>query len=239
MTEYLTVLLTYTDRFSAQDWALASSALFAVLICRRMMRMLRKAKVHEARLEAEEAQVAAAPAPVEPHRPAPSPMRPRVVASSAPNFAPTVEETPPPANVAAALAKVNFAAKPMMPWEQYCLQRDIEAFLNEHSAGHRLFSKVLLSDAFGVNKSTQMSDELAQAVDRALTPFKLDFLILDRHGMPSLAVHLGQANPVIYTVLDKAGVPLLELPKDYSWVAVEEQLFGYFGAPLQPIRSVG
>lgn len=253
MTEYLNIVLAYATSMAPRDWALTAAILFVTVICTRLIRLLRqKPTPKRARKTAVDRGVVAQPAadvPPEPVRPiqvAPRPApqrpaphrqapRPRVVAAAAPN-APAPSATP--SNVAQALAKVSFSAKPLMPWEHYCLLRDIEAFLADQSAGHRLFSKVQLSDAFGVdlNKS---SSELGDAVERALEPFRVDFLILDRQGMPCLALQMTPPSPVLETVFDKAGVPLLVLPGDYSWPTVELQLSRHLGAPLQPLRHAG
>ena len=255
MTQYLDIALAFAERLSGQGLALTAAVLFATVICMRTLRLLRREPQRADRNPVDPiamiddetsflppkvvARAQPATRPVRATSPrnvaeleAAKPARPRIV---------DVTQKPvgaSPSNVANALAKVSFAPKPMMPWEHYCLLRDIEAFLADHGAGHRLFSKVQLSDAFGIH-ATQMSDELGQAVGRALAPFKVDFLILDRHGMPSLALHMTPANPVLETVFDKAEVPLLVLPSDYSWTSVEAELSSYLGTPLHPLRRAG
>ena len=255
MTEYLNIALAIVEQLTARDWALMAAFLFILVMCLRTLRLLRKKPAHQAGAQAtavpvvEPTQVAQEPAR-QPRRPAPA----KRVHAVAPAPKPAPAAQPPrtkarvnsvkpapqsaPSNVAQALSKVNFSAKPMMPWEQYCLLRDIEAFLIDQGAGHRLFSHVQLSDAFGVN-TAHMSDELGDAVERALAPFRVDFLILDRQGVPTLALHMAPANPVLETVFDKAGVPLLVLPADYSWMTIESQLARHLGDALQPLRHAG
>lgn len=261
MEQYLDTALAFAERITAQEMALTAAILFGTVICMRALRLLRPQAQRKNGFDRKTVTPATvvdddssylppkSVAPLQPNKPAkadqnraavrpvtdiarPKTARPRIVDVT------QKPEGAAPSNVAQALSKISFAPKPMMPWEHYCLLRDIEAFLADHGAGHRLFSKVQLSDAFGIH-TTQMSDELGHAVGRALAPFKVDFLILDRHGMPSLALHMTPANPVLETVFDKAEVPLLVLPSDYSWTSVEAQLSSYLGAPLQPLRRAG
>ena len=260
MTEYFTIIRSMIEQMTIQDWALAAAVFFVVALVLRVFRMMRQRPTHALRTKAgpkgtavpvvEPSDLARKPIP-RPSRPVPrnraraeaEAAQPASVTSQAPAIQTQITSVEPvpeaaPSNVANALAKVGFAAKPMMPWGQYCLLRDIEAFLGDHGAGHRLFSHVQLSDVFGVD-SAHMSDELTDAVSRALAPFRFDFLILDRQGMPALALQMGSTNPVLETVCIKANVPLLMLPADYSWLTVETQLAQHLGDPVQSMRQAG
>lgn len=249
MSEFLNITKGLAAQLTPMEWAITAGVLFMTVIWMGALRLL-WAKMKRPKPQAApgpqlravdgggdasylSAKPVAAPRPA---RPRPAPRVVHAADANAVSRAAAARAEPSDLNIADALSKVDFAAKPMMPWEQYCLLRDIEAFLFDQNAGHRLFSKVQLSDAFGVS-AAQMTAELSEAVDRALKPFKLDFLILDRHGMPVLALHMAPANPVLETICDNADLPLLILPQDYSWMTVESQLSLHLGAPLQPLRE--
>jgi len=125
--------------------------------------------------------------------------------------------------VAHALEKVPFVARPLMAWGQYCLLRDVESFLARIGAGHRLFCRLHLDEVFGAD-TNEVSDELAKAVSRALEPCVIDFTILDRHGSPVMGILVDEDDPVVHAVFRKSAVPLIVLPHDYSWPALEHQL---------------
>lgn len=262
MTEYFTLIRSMIELTTIRDWALAAAVFFVVVFGLRVLRMMRQRSAQALRTTSgpkgtavpanESSDLARKPIP-RPRRPVSRNRalgegeavnaQPASMTSQAPAIQTQITSVEPlpeaaPSNVANALAKVSFAAKPMMPWGKYCLLRDIEAFLSDHGAGHRLFSHVQLSDVFGVD-SAHMSDELTDAVSRALAPFRFDFLILDRQGMPALALQMGSTNPVLETVCIKANVALLMLPADYSWLTVETQLAQHLGDPAQPMRQAG
>lgn len=155
---------------------------------------------------------------------APSPDQTASRAPRASDFAPRRPAPPADPNaVSQALRNVKFKGKPLMAWDSYCLMRDLEAYLAARTTGHRLLTRVRLDDAFAADPN-QYSTELTDAVCRALSPFEVDFIFLDRTGVPVLGICWNRTNAVIEAVFDQAGLPLFLVEEDYAWPDLEAEL---------------
>lgn len=132
-------------------------------------------------------------------------------------------------DVAQALAGISFTGTSLMKWQEYCLLRDIEGLLDRLGSGHRLFCHVALEEFFGPTKGKH-SDTLRAAVTKAIAPFRVDFLIVDRQGYPALGLGFGRTDPVVQTVFRQADVPCLTVDAQYDWTHLEATLTRSLGA---------
>jgi hypothetical protein len=139
-------------------------------------------------------------------------------------------------DVAQALTSVRFTGTSLMKWQEYCLLRDVEALLTRLGSGHRLFCHVALSEFFSPTPG-QHSPALCNAVEKAVAPYRVDFLVVDRQGYPALGLGFGSTDPVVRTVFTQAGLPNLTVKADYDWTQLEQKLTQVLGNPSRQMRK--
>lgn len=236
MDAYVELVLAFLASVAARDWAVAAALLFALVLVLRLVRIVaRPAQVPPAAQRAPAAPVAdtISPPPAAVRAPDPAPRsdtRPRVALPPAAQAG----DGPSPLEVSRALSQVRFEGKSMMKWQEYCLLRDVEGLLTRLGKGHRLFCHVALTEFFtgtGASRST----ELTEAVDRALAPYRADFLIVDRQGYPAMGLAFATDSPVVRTVFRQAGLPFLSVRDDYSWPLLEREVVHGLNSVARPL----
>ncbi len=260
MDQYLNIATATLRGLAAEDWAVAAAVLFGTVFIMRSLRMMRRAAPAAMGPDLRDLDPVAAPPrrPERPARTAPSPVpvkpvrRPERVRATQPNPKPEpqdvrfrdsvlgaradTEAAIPADDVAHALASVQFAGTSLMKWQEYCLLRDIEGLLERLGSGHRLFCHVAISEFFSPAPD-QHSPALCAAVEKAVAPYRVDFLVVDRQGYPALGLGFDQTDPVVRTVFKQAGLPSLTVKSDYDWTELERKLAQVLGSAPRQMRK--
>lgn len=138
--------------------------------------------------------------------------------------------------IADTLNSVRFDGVSLMKWQEYCLLRDVEGLLDRLGSGHRLLCHVALREFFEPS-SHKHSPALCNAVENAIAPFRVDFLIIDRLGYPAMGIGFGETDPVVRTVFVQAHLPCLTVQADYDWTGLEPELALLLGAAPRQMRK--
>lgn len=124
--------------------------------------------------------------------------------------------------------RVDFRARRLLNKPEYRILRILEKVTREIGGGHRVMAQVSLGEVIAP-QSTLASDEALAF--RSINSKRLDFLVIDRTGMPALAVEYQghghyqngafQRDAVKREAVRKAGIPWQEIAAEYN-DAVEE-----------------
>jgi hypothetical protein len=259
MDQYINIVMATLRGLAAEDWAVAAAVLFCTVFIMRSLRMVRRATpaamgpdlrdLSHMTLQHTRPQRPAQNAlrPVQ-AKPARRPERVRADANAETQdtrFHDSVlgaraeaaaDAAMPADDVAQALTSVRFTGTSLMKWQEYCLLRDVEALLTRLGSGHRLFCHVALSEFFSPTPG-QHSPALCNAVEKAVAPYRVDFLVVDRQGYPALGLGFGSTDPVVRTVFTQAGLPNLTVKADYDWTQLEQKLTQVLGNPSRQMRK--
>lgn len=259
MEQYLNIATATLRGLAAEDWAVAAAVLFGTVFIMRSLRMMRRATPAAMGPDLRDLGPVD-PQPKRPQRPARSvpnpvaakpmrrPERVRAVPQAEPQdvrFRDSVlgaraeaaaEAAMPADDVAHALASVQFTGTSLMKWQEYCLLRDVEGLLERLGSGHRLFCHVAISEFFSP-ATGQHSPALCSAVEKAVAPYRVDFLVVDRQGYPALGLGFDKTDPVVRTVFKQAGLPSLTVKADYDWTQLERKLAQVLGSPTRQMRK--
>jgi hypothetical protein len=181
-------------------------------------------------------------------RPVPKPgARPRVAGQPAEvsTFTPRKNMRDPAAQMKA-IATVGFERQRILNGDEARLLYLLEKALNEFGKGHRLFAQTSLGEVLRPNASGATPEACRDAY-ASINSKRLDFAVIDRYGFLAAAVeyqggghHQGDAfmrDAVKREVLRKAGVPFIEVERDYLAEDVRQRLRRAI-APSEPSQEV-
>ncbi|MFT6273635.1 MAG: hypothetical protein ACJA0F_002490, partial [Dinoroseobacter sp.] len=253
MDQYINIVMATLHGLAAEDWAVAAAVLFCTVFIMRSLRMVQRTTPAAMGPDLRDLSPMT-PQPTRPQRPAQNALRPiqakparrpeRLRADANAETQDTrfhdsvlgaraeaaADAAMPADDVAQALTSVRFTGTSLMKWQEYCLLRDVEALLTRLGSGHRLFCHVALSEFFSPTPG-QHSPALCNAVEKAVAPYRVDFLVVDRQGYPALGLGFGSTDPVVRTVFTQAGLPNLTVKADYDWTQLEQKLTQVLGNP--------
>lgn len=132
-----------------------------------------------------------------------------------------------------AIANARFEPRRLLNRSEYGILLILEKVIGDIGDGHR----VMAQTSMGEIVTSKAPPGLREADPRAywaINSKRLDFLVIDRFGMPALAVeyqgrghYQGKAfmrDAVKREVLRKAGIKLLEIPADYEDALLKDQI---------------
>ena len=137
------------------------------------------------------------------------------------------------------ISKVDFEPRRLLSRAEYGILRILENITREIGGGHRVMAQTSLGEIIAP-RCASGSDEIRDLAFRSINGKRLDFLVIDRIGMPALAVEYQghgryrnrafMRDAVKREAVRKAGIRLLEVPADYDAEIVENQV----GSVLRP-----
>ena len=128
------------------------------------------------------------------------------------------------------ISRVDFEPRRLLNKPEYGILQILERLAREIGGGHRVMAQTSLGEIIAP-RNTSASEEARDLAFRSINSKRLDFLVIDRSGMPALAVEYQghghyqnrafMRDAVKREAVRKAGVPFLEIPAEYD-VTVEE-----------------
>lgn len=126
------------------------------------------------------------------------------------------------------IRRVEFAPRRLLNKPEYRILQILEKVVREVGGGHRVMAQTSLGEVIKPRSAMGSDEELAF---HSINSKRLDFLVIDRTGMPALAVEYQghghyqnnrafQRDAVKREAVRKANIPFLEIPAEYD-VAVE------------------
>ena len=137
------------------------------------------------------------------------------------------------------LSNVDFEPRRLLNRAEYGILRILENITREIGGGYRVMAQTSLGEIIAP-RSASGSDEARDLALRSIDGERLDFLVIDRIGMPALAVEYRghgrcrnralMRDAVKREAVRKAGIRLLEVPAEYDARIVEDEV----GSVLRP-----
>ena len=137
------------------------------------------------------------------------------------------------------ISKVDFEPRRLLNRSEYGILRILENITREIGGGYRVMAQTSLGEIIAP-AATLGSKEARDLAFRSINGKRLDFLVIDRIGMPALAVEYQghghdrngafMRDAVKREAVRKAGIQLLEVPAEYDAQLVENQI----GSVLRP-----
>ncbi|MCY4440137.1 MAG: DUF2726 domain-containing protein [Deltaproteobacteria bacterium] len=128
------------------------------------------------------------------------------------------------------ISRVDFEPRRLLNKPEYGILLILERLTRDIGGGHRVMAQTSLGEIIAP-RNTSASEEARDLAFRSINSKRLDFLVIDRSGMPALAVEYQghghyqnrafMRDAVKREAVRKAGVPFLEIPAEYD-VTVEE-----------------
>ena len=142
------------------------------------------------------------------------------------------------------ISRVDFEPRRLLNKPEYGILQVLERLAREIGGGHRVMAQTSLGEIIAPS-NTSGSEAARDLAFRSINSKRLDFLVIDRSGMPALAVEYQghghyqnrafMRDAVKREAVRKAGVPFLEIPAEYD-VTVEENRIR---AALRPDQGGG
>ena len=131
------------------------------------------------------------------------------------------------------ISKVDFEPRRLLTRAEYGILRILENITREIGGGYRVMAQTSLGEIIAP-RSAAGSREVRDLAFRSINGKRLDFLVIDRIGMPALAVEYQghghyrngafMRDAVKKEAVRKAGIQLLEVPAEYDAGIVENQV---------------
>ena len=131
------------------------------------------------------------------------------------------------------ISKVGFERRPLLNKSEYRILQILEKTTREINGGHRVMAQTSLGEIIAP-KTTSGSDEARDLAFRSINSKRLDFLVIDRYGMPALAVEYQghghyqnsafMRDAVKREAVRKARIKFLEIPAEYDVTVLEDQI---------------
>lgn len=131
------------------------------------------------------------------------------------------------------ISNLEFEPRRLLDRSEYGILLILERIAAEKSAGHRVMAQTSLGDVIAP-KALYASEQARNQAFRSINGKRLDFLIIDRRGIPVLAVEyqgLGRypdrafmRDPVKQEAVKRAGIGYLEIPAEYDGRLIEDQI---------------
>ena len=123
------------------------------------------------------------------------------------------------------ISRVDFEPRGLLNRSEYGILRILEHITREIGGGHRVMAQTSLGEIISP-KPRSGSDEARDLAFRSINSKRLDFLVIDRVGMPALAVEYQghghyrnkafMRDAVKREAVRKAGIQFLEVPAEYD-----------------------
>ncbi|MDE2891356.1 MAG: DUF2726 domain-containing protein [Chloroflexota bacterium] len=140
------------------------------------------------------------------------------------------------------ISGVDFEARRLLNKSEFGILRLLEKVTGEMGHGYRVMAQTSLGEVIAPH-SESASDELRELAFRSINSKRLDFLVIDRTGMPALAVEYQghghyqnrafMRDAVKREAVRKAGIRLLEIQAEYDVTVLESQV----RSELQPSQA--
>ena len=131
------------------------------------------------------------------------------------------------------VSKVDFEPRRLLNKSEYGILQILEKITREIGGGHRVMAQTSLGEIIAPSNASG-SDEDRDLAFRSINSKRLDFLVIDRLGMPALAVEYQghghyqngafMRDAVKREAVRKAKVQFLEIPAEYDAMVVENQI---------------
>ncbi len=131
------------------------------------------------------------------------------------------------------ISRVEFEPRRLLNRSEYGILRILEKVVRETGSGRRVMAQTSLGEVIGT-RSASGTEEARDLAFRSINSKRLDFLVIDRSGMPILAVEYQghghyqnnafMRDAVKREAVRKAGIRLVEIPAEYDEAVLENQL---------------
>ena len=131
------------------------------------------------------------------------------------------------------ISKVDFEPRRLLNKSEYGILRILENIVREIGGGHRVMAQTSLGEIIAP-RSASGSDKARDLAFRSINSKRLDFLVIDRSGMPALAVEYQghghyrnrsfMRDAVKREAVRKARIQYLEIPAEFDAAIVENQI---------------
>ena len=131
------------------------------------------------------------------------------------------------------ISKVDFEPRRLLNRSEYGILRILENIVREIDDGHRVMAQTSLGEIIAP-RSASGSDEARDLAFRSINSKRLDFLVIDRTGMPALAVEYQghghyqnrafMRDAVKREAVRKARIRFLEIEAEFDAAIVENQV---------------
>ena len=131
------------------------------------------------------------------------------------------------------ISRVDFEPEPLLNKSEYRILQLLEKVVREIGVGYRVMAQTSMGEIIAPRTSSASKEERDLAY-RSINSKRLDFLVINRFGLPCLAVeyqghghYQGKAfmrDAVKREAIRKAGIGFLEIPADYDAEEQERQI---------------
>ena len=131
------------------------------------------------------------------------------------------------------VARVDFEPRRLLNKSEYGILRILEKTAREIGHGHRGMAQTSLGEIIAP-RSASSSEQARELAFRSINSKRLDFLVIDRSGMPALAVEYQghghyqnkafMRDAVKREAVRKARIAFLEVPAQYDATILEDQV---------------
>ena len=131
------------------------------------------------------------------------------------------------------ISRVDFEPRRLLNKSEYGILQILERFTREIGGGYRVMAQTSLGEIIAPSTASG-SEEARDLAFRSINSKRLDFLVIDRFGMPALAVEYQghghyqnrafMRDAVKREAVRKARVPFLEIPAEYDATVLENQI---------------
>lgn len=148
---------------------------------------------------------------------------------------------------------VEFAPRRLLNGPEFGILRLLDKIVLETGAGHRAIGQASLGDVIAP-KALYASEGARRRAFRSIDSKRLDFVIVDRHGMPVLAVDFqgrDRTEPLMREdvkrkAVRKAGIGFLEIPADHDADVIGDRIRSMLrpnlrtpASPIAALRRAG
>ena len=131
------------------------------------------------------------------------------------------------------IANVEFEPRRLLNRREYAVLQVLERVARQIAGGHRVMAQTSLGETIAP-RGASGSEQSRDLAFRSINSKRLDFLIIDRFGMPALAVEYQghghyrnrafMRDAVKREAVRKAGIPFLEIPAEYDPMILEHRI---------------
>ena len=131
------------------------------------------------------------------------------------------------------ISEVGFEPRPLLNKSEYRILQILEKITCEIGGGHRVMAQTSLGEIIAPQTASG-SEEARDLAFRSINSKCLDFLVIDRSGMPALAVEYQghghyqdkafMRDAVKREAIRKASIKFLEIPAEYDATDLENQI---------------
>ncbi len=147
------------------------------------------------------------------------------------------------------VSRVDFEPRRLLNKPEYGILQILEKITKEIDGGYRVMAQTSLGEII-VPAATSGPEEVRDLAFRSINCKRLDFLVIDRTGMPALAVEYQghghyqnkafMRDAVKREAVRKARIQFLEIPAEYDVKVVEDQIRSVLRPrPARPDRRRG